>query len=313
MTTGTTPDRLSIGTARSWRIARWALVANLVGQVGIVLTGGLVRVTGSGLGCPTWPQCTPGSFTPVMHQAEGYHKYIEFGNRTLTFVLTAVAIAVLVTVRRADRSRTAVAAWPLILVLAQAVLGGVVVLLGLAPISVVAHLLLSMVSIAVSTWLWLTLPPGARPQSPTPHSPGPVPPAAVRTLVTAAAAAAAVVLVLGTVVTGTGPHSGDADTPQRFDFDPVLVSRLHAGAVWLFVACLVAVIVLLRRAGATGRLYRWSHVAFGIAVVQGAVGYIQYATGVPWPLVALHMLLAASLVVPVTGMAFEVRRSPATL
>ena len=105
MTTGTTPDQLSVSPSAPWGAARIALLANLVSQVLIVLTGGLVRLTGSGLGCPTWPQCTPGSFTPVEHQAEGYHKNIEFGNRTLTFLLTAAAIPVLVTVVRINRQQ----------------------------------------------------------------------------------------------------------------------------------------------------------------------------------------------------------------
>lgn len=290
-----------------WRRARLALLVNLVCQVLIVLTGGLVRLTGSGLGCPTWPQCTAGSFTPVMHQAEGYHKYIEFGNRLLTFVLTAAAIAVVVTVRRAARGRTVVASLPLLLVLAQAVLGGVVVLLDLDPISVVAHFLLSMVTIAVSTWLWLTLRPSAGQQG----DPEPALPALAGRLVAVAAVATAAVLSLGTVVTGTGPHSGDVDEPQRFDLDPVLISRVHALSVWVFLASLIALLVVLKRAGATGRLYRWTHIAFGIAVVQGVVGYVQYFLGVPWGLVAVHMLLAALLVIPVTAMVHATRRPTA--
>jgi len=307
MATAATPVPTATESPR-WRQARLALLANLVCQVLIVLTGGLVRLTGSGLGCPTWPQCTSGSFTPVVHQAEGYHKDIEFGNRLLTFVLTAAAITTLVTVRRAARNKTWPASWPLILVLAQAVLGGVVVLLDLDPISVVAHLLLSMLTISVSTWLWLGLPP---PRSATPAV-QPVPPVAGR-LVAVATVATVLVLVLGTVVTGTGPHSGDADQPQRFDLDPVLVSRLHAASVWVFMGSLIALLVLLRRAGAGGRLYRWAHVAFGIAVVQGVVGYVQYLTGVPWALVAVHMLLAALLVIPVTAMAQVVRQSRVTV
>lgn len=303
MTTGTTPDQLSVSTSAPWGAARIALLANLVSQVLIVLTGGLVRLTGSGLGCPTWPQCTPGSFTPVEHQAEGYHKNIEFGNRTLTFLLTAAAIAVLVTVVRINRQQWKAASLPLLLVVAQAVLGGVTVLLDLSPSIVAAHLLLSMISIAVSTWLWLSLPPrAALTESALP--------AAAWPLVSLAGVAGSAVLVLGTVVTGSGPHSGDADTPARFGFDPRLVSMVHSGSVWIFVIGLVALLVILRRAGATGTLYRWTHIAFGIAVVQGVVGYVQYATGLPWGVVAVHMLLAGMIVIPVTAMVETLRRSP---
>ena len=305
MTTGTTPDQLSVSTSAPWGAARIALLANLVSQVLIVLTGGLVRLTGSGLGCPTWPQCTPGSFTPVAHQAEGYHKNIEFGNRTLTFLLTAAAIAVLVTVVRVNRQQWKAASLPLLLVVAQAVLGGVTVLLDLSPSIVAAHLLLSMVSIAISPWLWLSLPPRA----PFAES---APPAVARPLVSLAAASGSAVLVLGTVVTGSGPHSGDADTPARFGFDPRLVSMIHSGSVWIFVIGLVSLLVILRRAGATGALYRWAHIAFGIAVVQGVVGYVQYATGLPWGVVAVHMLLAGLIVIPVTAMVETLRRYPRT-
>jgi cytochrome c oxidase assembly protein subunit 15 len=162
-----------------------------------------------------------------------------------------------------------------------------------------------MVAIAVSTWLWLALPPAPS------GRPATALPAAARRLVATAAGTLPVVLVLGTLVTGTGPHSGDANAPQRFDLDAVAVSRIHALAVWVFVISLVALLVILRRAGVTDRIYRWTHIAFGIAVVQGLVGYLQYATGVPWGLVAVHMLLAASLVVPVTAMVVEATRARA--
>ena len=308
MTTGTTQEQLSVSTSAPWGAARTALLANLAGEILIVLTGGLVRLTGSGLGCPTWPQCTPGSFTPVAHQAEGYHTNIEFGNRLLTFALTAAAIAVLVTVWRADRSRWRAAALPLVLVIAQAVLGGITVLVDLAPLAVAGHLLLSMVAIAVSAWLLFVLPPRTSAQK----APSRVAvPSVAAPLVWLTAVACGAVLVLGTVVTGTGPHSGDATRPARYDFDPRLVSMVHAASVWMFVLGMIALVIILKRAGAVGRLYRWTHVAVGISVVQGALGYLQYATGVPWGLVAVHMLLAAVIVVPVTAMVESVRHAPA--
>ena len=138
-------------------------------EVGIVVTGGLVRVTGSGLGCPTWPECVDGSITPTIEQPEGFHKYIEFGNRTLTSVLVVLAVAT-------RRRRLAVGAAPrdegrrrrVVLggVVAQAVLGGITVRLGLNPATVAAHFLLSMGLVAVSSYLWFARHEGAGPPRP---------------------------------------------------------------------------------------------------------------------------------------------------
>lgn len=292
-----------------WPWVRAALLVNLVSEVAIVVTGGLVRVTGSGLGCPTWPECVPGSFTPVVEQAEGYHKYIEFGNRTLTFVLGVAAIAVLVGVYTVFRRVTLGGAAPLLLVIAQAVLGGITVRMTLSPETVAAHLLLSMVTIAVSTWLWLRITP-ERVAGTAPDDGVALPPL-TRPLAYALAAESAVVLVLGTVVTGSGPHSGDADEPARFGFDPKLVSMIHSASVWIFVGLTVALLITLIRASAKGVVYRRTHIVFGIAVLAGAVGYLQYALGLPWPLVVVHMLLAGLLVVAVTALADAVASSTA--
>lgn len=289
--------------ARSWvdRTVRPVLVVNLVMQVGIVVTGGLVRVTGSGLGCPTWPECVPGSYTPVVHQPEGYHKYIEFGNRLLTGVIGIAALAALVVVvgwvrqRRSAGARPRgvllLGALPLLGVVAQAVLGGVTVLTGLAPETVAAHFLLSMVLVAGSTALLLVV------VHPTP----PVPRREVRALALAVAAVCAVVLVLGTVVTGSGPHSGDAQTPARFGFDPRTVSWLHADAVLLFVGLVGALLLGLRLSGAPSVARRRGRWLLVVTLLQGAGGYVQYFTGLPALLVATHMLGAALLVVTVTA------------
>ena len=168
-TTEEVPDR----TAPRW--LQWVFLANLVAQTAIVITGGVVRLTGSGLGCPTWPQCAPGSFTPTSTQPQAWHKYIEFGNRTLTFVLTIAAIASLVgallwarKLRAAGaaprRPITWLAAVPLIGTVAQAVLGGVTVLTGLNPAIVASHFLLSSVLIAATLVLyWRSREPGDEP------------------------------------------------------------------------------------------------------------------------------------------------------
>ncbi len=299
-----TLSRVTAGPTRA-RLARRVIVANLAAQIVIVVTGGLVRLTGSGLGCPSWPQCVPGSYTPVVHQAQGYHKYIEFGNRMLTFVLVVIAVATLVVVVRlardagaewdAGRRRRLVAlgAVPLVGVLAQAVLGGVTVRMGLDPKTVAAHFLLSMVLVTASTALLLAVLPrprwAARPARD------------VRWLAVGVAVAGAVVLVLGTVVTGSGPHSGDASSPARFGLDPLTVSRTHSGAVWVFAILSVALFARLRATGAPKRVVHRSMELLGLTVVQGAIGYIQYATGLPVALVALHLLGSALVTVAITS------------
>ncbi|GMA84993.1 hypothetical protein GCM10025868_02430 [Angustibacter aerolatus] len=205
----------------SWATA--VLVANLVAQVAIVVTGGLVRLTGSGLGCPTWPQCVPGSYTPVVQQPQGIHKYIEFGNRTLTgaigLIALAALVAVVVLVRRDRRPRRLVVlgAVPLLGVVVQAVLGGITVLTHLNPFTVAAHFLVSSAMVAASVVLLHRVGEGDAAPSAVVHRD-------VRRLVGALAALTAVVVVLGTVVTGSGPHSGDADQPARFGLDPRSVS-----------------------------------------------------------------------------------------
>jgi cytochrome c oxidase assembly protein subunit 15 len=276
--------------------SRWLpriLLGNLVVEVLIVVTGGLVRLTGSGLGCPTWPQCVPGSFTPVPHQAEGYHRFIEFGNRTLTGLVGFVALLVVYAVWRWAAARRDLLV-PAFLVLGgvvvQAVLGGITVRTGLNPLTVAAHFLVSMVLVGASAFLVFREPsPSGRRAL--------VVPQLVERLGWATCAVAAVVLALGTVVTGSGPHSGDADEPARFGLDPRSVSWLHADAVMLFVGLVVAVWLAARLTGATSMPARaWAGV-FAVTVAQGVVGYTQYFTGLPWGVVLVHMLLATLLVV----------------
>jgi cytochrome c oxidase assembly protein subunit 15 len=276
---------------------RRALLLNLVLEVGIVVTGGLVRLTGSGLGCPTWPECVPGSYVPVREQAEGFHRFIEFGNRTLTGAVGFGALFVLYAVWRwAGRRRDLmVPAWIVLMgVATQAVLGGITVRTGLHPATVAAHFLVSMALVATSAFLLVRSeePPGPRALV--------VPPLVAR-LAWLACAVAAAVLVLGTVVTGSGPHSGDADEPARFGFDPRTISWLHADAVMLFIGLVVAVWVAARLTATSPRAaeaWRW---VLLVTLVQGLVGYVQYLAGLPEVLVIAHMLLASLLVVALTG------------
>ncbi len=278
--------------------ARWIVLGNLIAQVLIVVTGGLVRLTGSGLGCPTWPQCVPGSYVPVVEQAEGYHKYIEFGNRTLTGLVLATAIAVLVVAVgqvRAGRPRSlsVAGALPLVLVLGQALLGGVTVLLDLHPMTVAAHFLLSMGLVAASTFVLIRLsqPDGQLTAATR---------AEVRGLGLGLAAVGAVVLVLGTVVTGSGPHSGDADTPARFGFDPRTVSWLHADAVMVFVGLAVGLVVAVRLVDSSTELRGASVAVLVVTIAQGVLGYVQYFAGLPVALVAAHMFGASLLTICLT-------------
>ena len=281
------------------------LIANVVVQCGIVVTGGLVRLTASGLGCPTWPQCTPGSYTPVVQPADGLHPYIEFGNRLLTFVVGVVAVAALVLVWRTGRRQLRwLAAVPLLGVVAQAVLGGITVLTSLHPVTVAAHFLLSMVLIAASVVLFVR---ASQPDLPA----VPVVAAPLRSLTWLLVAVGAAVLVVGTVVTGSGPHSGDAEAPARFGFDPRTVSWLHADLVLLFLGLLVGLLVGLYATGAPERVRERARWVLAVTLAQGAVGYLQYATGVPEVLVALHMLGASLLTVTLAALVMSLwERAP---
>jgi heme a synthase len=279
------------------------VVANLVGQIGIVVTGGAVRLTGSGLGCSTWPECEPGSFTPELHSAMSINPLIEFGNRTITGLLLVLSIAVVLVVAT-DRSRARSYRWlgaaPLLLVVAQAVLGGIIVLLDLHPAYVALHLLISMTLVALSTWLVLRFREGdARAVSLV----DPV----TRSLVRALVGLTVVVLALGVIVTGAGPHSGDDEIGYRFAVDPFVMAKVHAASVWAFLAVLVVVVVRLRRAGADGRLWRTALLLVAVTLAQGVIGYVQLFTGLPIWLVNLHMLGAALLTAGVASFVFATR------
>lgn len=273
-------------------LARRVFQANIVAQAGIVVTGGVVRLTGSGLGCPTWPQCSPGSYVPTPHQAQGYHKYIEFSNRTLTFVVfLTVAAAVIVAWRQVPRRRPLVllAGAGVLGVVAQAVLGGITVLTGLNPYTVSAHFLLSMGLIATAVALYERgNEPGDGPTTSLVRS-------EVVWLSRGVLVLAGFVLVLGTIVTGSGPHSGDAVTPARFGLDPRTMSWLHADVVLLFIGATLTLYVALRLTDGPPVALRRVVVLLAVSLGQGAVGYLQYFTGLPEAIVAVH-LLGATLV-----------------
>ena len=257
----------------------------LVLQAGLVLTGGAVRLTGSGLGCPTWPECTPGSYTPVPHQAEGQlHAWIEFGNRLLTFALIAVALAVLAHVFVKKRKDLRLLALGQVLgILGQGVLGGITVLSDLHPLPVAAHLLLSIILIGGATSLYDRREIG-------------VTRIKIADKLTANLSLfhiwlTFIVIVLGTLVTGSGPHAGD-EQARRFGFDIRSVAIIHADAVIALLGLTLALYVAVR----LNPLHRRRVLIFAaISLAQGAIGYIQYFTGIPEIIVAAH-LLGATLV-----------------
>ena len=248
-------------------------------QSALVLTGGAVRLTGSGLGCPTWPECTPGSYTPVPYQAEGQlHAWIEFGNRLLTFALLFSAlVAVIYVLQSGRKDLRSLAAGQVLGVLGQGVLGGITVLTDLHPLPVAGHLLLSMLLIAGATSLYSRR-----------HEPHAKVPAATKTISLVSQAHIAisfVVLILGTVVTGSGPHAGD-EKAQRFDLDIRSVAILHADAVIFLMGLTIALLVA---ASVTKSTKKAIYIFFAISLAQGGVGYAQYLTGIPEILVAIHL------------------------
>jgi cytochrome c oxidase assembly protein subunit 15 len=277
-------------------------LVNAVANGFIVVTGGLVRLTGSGLGCPTWPRCTDQSFVTTPELAA--HGAIEFGNRLLTFVLTVAAIAVVVAVWRSPRrDLRPLALLSFLGIPAQALLGGITVLTGLNPWTVAAHFLVSAVLVALATTLWLrSREPGVG--QPLLRRPLPL-------LVTGIPAVTAVVLVLGTVVTGAGPHSGDENAADRMDFDPETVSQLHADVVFLLVGLTVALLVALYALDAPDRIRHAARDLLVVQLAQGVVGFVQYFTDLPILLVLLHML-GAVLITAYTARLVWAVRGPAS-
>jgi heme a synthase len=253
-------------------------------QSALVVTGGAVRLTGSGLGCPTWPECTEGSYTPVAHQAEPQlNVWIEFGNRLLTFVLVIASVAVVIAVLRSKRKDLrGLAMGQFLGIFGQGILGGITVLTDLNPIPVAGHLLLSIILIAGATSLYSRR-----------YSPAVFVKAAPLTqkISLAHIAISFLVIVLGTIVTGSGPHAGDAQA-KRFGFDIRTVAWIHADAVIFLLGLTLAFYVALGTSVQTKRAIKIFTV---IALAQGAIGYIQYFTGIPEILVAAH-LLGATLV-----------------
>lgn len=286
-----TPQPRRLGSRR-W--LRWLAVASLAGNIVIIVTGGLVRLTDSGLGCPTWPQCTTGSYTP--HSALGVHGAIEFGNRMITFALIIIAVLTFVSAllyRRIDGSPDRRLRWLTFGLAAgiplQGILGGITVLTDLNPYVVALHLVDSMALVTLAVWLVrLTWGVDPRPVS-SEH----------RMLPLVTFVVASFVVLLGTVVTGSGPHAGDLDS-RRTGLDPAAVAHAHATAAYVLVAMTLICGYLFRSRAALALL--------AIEAGQVAIGLTQYLTGLPIVLVTLHLLGAASVTALAANLLWSVTR-----
>jgi heme a synthase len=278
------------------RLAAATLVANIV----IVLTGGAVRLTGSGLGCPRWPKCTDSSL--VVHGDMGVHGFIEFGNRMLTFVLAAIAVVTWIAVMRYRPVRRSLRVLATLLALGiplQALLGGLTVLTDLNPWLVAGHLLLSLAMVGLSVVFMRRIVETDRPPTPTV-------PTAVQWLAWAMFAAAWLVLYAGTVVTGSGPHAGD-EASARNGLSPSGVSQLHADLVFLLVGLTVGVFFAFKAVGAPERAQRAVGWLLAVEVGQAAVGFTQYFLDLPVGLVEVHLLGAALVSATATWVVLGVR------
>ncbi|WP_245703126.1 COX15/CtaA family protein [Raineyella antarctica] len=279
------------GTGRALR--GWSL-ANLIANSGIILTGGIVRVTGSGLGCSEWPRCTEASYVTL--PANGIHGAIEFGNRLLTFVLIVIAIGNIISAWRSrengapvPRVRT-LTAWVMVGIVVQAVIGGITVWYRLSPYLVGIHLLLSAALVSICTWIvhmaWRRTTDVADGTSVA--------------LTRVAYVLTWISIYLGTVVTGSGPHAGDLSSP-RTGLDLETMAKIHAWTVWLLVALTVYLVVKMRS--------RATYALLGALLFQGAVGYVQYFTGLPRGLIIVHLLGLCLVMIASTNLMLSVRRA----
>jgi heme a synthase len=297
--------------AKHWtpspRTVRRAALGALVTGVVIVVTGGAVRLTSSGLGCPTWPQCTDTSLTAT--PAMGVHGAIEFGNRMLTYVLCAAVGWAIITARSAKPRRHSLTrlGWAQFwLVMGNAVLGGIVVLVGLNPYSVAAHYLLTSALLAVATVMWQRSLEGD-------GAPRPLVGKAVVQLVWVLVAATALLICVGTVVTGSGPHAGDSSDVPRMPVSWESVSKLHADLAWVVVTLTFALWFLLKAVDAPAGPLRRTRELFLVLMAQGVIGYVQYFTHLPEALVGVHMLGSALVWIAALRVLLSMRERPSTV
>ncbi|MFL4493127.1 COX15/CtaA family protein [Streptomyces sp. VTCC 41912] len=291
--------------ARHWqpsaRFVRRAALATVVMAVIIVVTGGAVRLTESGLGCSTWPKCTPDSLTPTA--AMGINGLIEFGNRMLTYVLcAAIGLFIIAARARAPRRRALTRlGWAQFwIVMGNAVWGGIVVLTGLNPYLVAAHFLLTSALLTVAVLSWQRAKEGD-------EEPRDVVARPVRQLSWLLVAATGALTVIGTVVTGTGPHAGDAHKVHRIPLNWQEVTQLHVDFVYVVVGLSVALWFALRAVKAPAAARRTALELLGCIALQGVIGYVQYFSGLPEIVVGLHMLGSTLVWIAVLRVALALR------
>ena len=295
--------------AKRWtpsaKTAKRAALAAVVMSVFIIVTGGAVRLTGSGLGCDTWPKCTDDSLFATPEQ--GLHGAIEFGNRMLTYVLSAAvgwAIIAARSLKPRRRGLTRLAWSQFWLVMGNAVIGGITVWAGLNPWSVAGHFLLAncLLTVAVITWVRIGEGDGA----PRPRAPRPV-----RQLSWAVVAATVLLMVLGTTVTGSGKHAGDSSDVPRMPWDWTDAAHLHAISAWVVCALALAMWLVLRVVDAPLDTRARARDLLIVLLAQGVIGYVQYFTGVPELLVAAHMLGSSLMWIAVLRLLLSMRERPA--
>ncbi|MGW3143350.1 COX15/CtaA family protein [Streptomyces sp. NPDC001177] len=286
------------------RTVQRAALAALAMSVIIVVTGGAVRLTGSGLGCPTWPTCTDDSLTTT--GAMGVHGAIEFGNRMLTYVLCAAVGWAVIAARSQKpwRRRLTRLGWAQFwVVMGNAVLGGIVVLVGLNPYTVAAHFLLSSALIAVATVMWQRTREGDGASRPLVGK-------AVQQLVWFLVAASVLLIAVGTVVTGAGPHAGDSSEVDRIPIDWETVAKLHAVLAWIVVTLTFALWFVLKAVDAPKGPLDRTRELFVVLLAQGVIGYVQYFMHLPEALVALHMLGSSVMWIWVLRVLLSLRERP---
>ncbi len=297
-------DALMPTTVTRWvKITAWAL---LISNIGIVGTGGLVRLTGSGMGCPTWPTCTPESLIPTAELSA--HSLIEFGNRTLTGVLVVIAAFAFLAVIRQRHERPAPARLTFIVglgIILQALIGGITVWMHLHPSVVGVHYFVSAGLVAVSTanLVLVYAPPSAR-RLAVPRR------YAILTHLTTFAVT--VTVIVGIILTGAGPHAGD-DSAARNGLDPSFWQHVHSWPGYVTFLLTIGLVLGSLRTPKVLNLTRWTSLLLGIEIIQIIVGVWQARTGLPIALVNIHMVLAVCLVAAMTAVVMNLKAPVATL
>ncbi|WP_228388813.1 COX15/CtaA family protein [Streptomyces jumonjinensis] len=283
---------------------RRAALSAVVMSVLIIVTGGAVRLTGSGLGCDTWPKCTDDSLFATPEQ--GLHGAIEFGNRLLTYVLSAAVGWAIIAARSTKPRRRGLTrlGWAQFwIVVSNAVLGGITVWAGLNPWTVAGHFIAANALLTVAVITWHRTGEGDEP--PRPRVPRPV-----RRLGWAIVAVSGALIVLGTGVTGSGKHAGDSSDVPRMPWDWANAAHLHAASAWVVCALALAMWLVLRVADAPDDIRARARELLIVLLAQGGIGYLQYFTGVPEILVGAHMLGSALMWIAVVRLALSLRERP---